>query len=97
LIVFPDLEVVQCRDEVVHERIELAGRHAHVGVRLGHVAPRVGARSAGVVTQLVDEFLCQPVQVRPGEFLVDATIIGRASFKGAYDGRDGFGPAEPLI
>jgi len=36
---FPDLEVVQNRNEVFHEGIELAVRHPHVGMRLFHAEP----------------------------------------------------------
>jgi hypothetical protein len=50
----PDLEVVQGRDDVLHEGIELAVGHPHVGMRFRHAAPGVGARSTGRLTQLID-------------------------------------------
>src|SRR5690242_15896768 len=94
---FPDLEVVEHHDEVFHEGIELAVRHPHVGMRLLHAEPGVGARPAGVLAQLIDELLGQPLQVRPGELLIDAAVAPRALIKGAGGRRDGLDSAEPLI
>jgi hypothetical protein len=86
---FSDLEIVEGRGEVLNEGIELAVGHSHVGIRLRHGAPGVGARSTGRRTQLIYEFFCQPVQVGPGEFLIDAVVSSRAIFKGPGDRRDG--------
>ena len=69
----------------------------HVGMRLPHAEPGVGTRPAGIPTQLIDELFRQPVQVGPGELLVDAVVLGRALFKGAGDRRDGLDSAEPLV
>src|SRR5262245_32010108 len=66
-------------------------------MRLPHVEPRVGARTAGILAQLVDELLMQPVQVGPGELLVDAVVLRCAIFKGPGDCRDGVDSAEALI
>lgn len=60
--------------------------------------PGVGARSAGVLAKLVDEFFRQPVQVCPGELLLDAVVVlGCAIFEGANDCGDGVDSAESLI
>jgi hypothetical protein len=85
LLGFPDVEAVQGRDEIFHEGIPLAARYPHVGMRLPHVEPGVGARSAGILAHLVDELFRQPVQVGPGELLIDAVVPGCALFKGAGD------------
>src|SRR5205809_608914 len=66
-------------------------------MRLPHAEPGVGARPAGILTQLVDEFFRQPVQVGPGELLIDAVVLCCAIFKGAGDRRDGVDSAEALI
>src|SRR5215471_15693685 len=66
-------------------------------MRLPHVEPRVGARPARILAQLVDELLMQPVQVGPGELLVDTVVLRCAIFKGAGDCRDGVDSAEALI
>ena len=66
-------------------------------MRLPHIEPGVGARSAGILTQLVDELLRQPVQVGPGELLIDAVVLRSALFKGAGDCRDGLDSAESLV
>ena len=69
----------------------------HVGMRLPHAEPGVGAGSAGVLAQLVDKLLMQPLQVGPGELLIDAVVLGCAIFKGAGDCRDGVNSAQALI
>src|SRR5215472_4343661 len=97
LLGFPDLEVVQHRDEVFHEGIELAVRHPHVGMRLRHAEPGVGARPTGVLAQLVDELLGQSLQVGPGELLIDAVVLPGAIIESAGDRRDGIDSAEALI
>src|SRR5262249_39282679 len=94
---FPDLEVVQTRDDVFHEGLELAARHAHVEMRLRHVAPRVSARPAGRLTDQVDELFDHPVYVGPRELLVDAVVLHLAIYNGADDCRDGIDSAEALI
>jgi hypothetical protein len=66
-------------------------------MRLLHAEPRVGARSAGILAQLVDELFRQSVQVGPGELLVDAVVLRCAVFKGAGDCRDGLDSAESLV
>src|SRR6185437_16631886 len=80
---FPDIEVVQGRDEVLDEGVELAAGYPHVGMRRLHAEAGVGARSAATLAQLVDELLGQPLQVGPGELLVDAVVLRGAIFKGA--------------
>jgi hypothetical protein len=51
-------------------------------MRRFHAEAGVGARPAGVLTQLVDELLGQSVQVGPGELLIDAAVLPRALVKG---------------
>jgi hypothetical protein len=50
-----------------------------------------------VLAQLIDELLGQPLQIGPGELLVDAVVLPRALIKGAGDCRDGLDPAEAVI
>ena len=69
----------------------------NVGMRLFHAEAGVGARPAGVLAQLVDELLGQPLQVGPGELLIDAAILARTIIKGAGDCGDGIDSAEALI
>ena len=82
LVGLPDLEVVQDGDEILYEGFELTARHPHVGMRLRHVASRVGARSTGRLAHLIDKLFRQSVKVGPGELLIDAGVFRRAIFKG---------------
>jgi hypothetical protein len=66
-------------------------------MRLRHAAPRVSARPAGRLTDLVDELFDQPVYVGPGGLLVDAVVLHLAIYSGAGDCRDGIDSAEALI
>src|SRR6185437_195012 len=66
-------------------------------MRLRHVAPGVGARSTGRLTDHVGELFDQPVYVGPGVLLADAVVLHLAICDGADDCRDGVDSAESVI
>ncbi len=59
---------------MLHGDLELTGRDLHPGVRLQHAPAGVRAGTAGGLTQLVDDLLHQPLDVRPYELAVGPVI-----------------------
>ena len=56
--------------QMLHDGIEFAGRGLHPGVRLPHAPAGVGAGTAGGLTQLVDDLLLKPRDVRSSNSLL---------------------------
>src|SRR5512132_399023 len=85
--------MVERRDQILDERVELSGRDTHPRVRLFHVAARVRRGTAGRLRHLIDEHLLQTRDIRAGELPVDPIVRGAPGDEVLHDRRDG--PAFP--
>src|SRR4029079_4169797 len=89
--------LVERRDEVLDQRVELAGSHAHPIVGLGHAPAGVRARTAAGVAYLVGQHGLETGDIGPGELAVDPGIPCAAAHEVFDDRIDGAMSAEPVI
>jgi hypothetical protein len=97
LFFLANFEMVQGRDEILNEGIELAAGYLHPFVRVFHAASRVRAWPASCFTDLIDEHPRKPAQVGLCEFLIDPVIPGHSIPEILDDSGDGINSAQALI
>jgi hypothetical protein len=94
---FPDLEVVQNRDDIFHEGIPLATRHPPYCDAPPSCCARCRCTAHRSPDRLCRRILVHPVYVGPGELLADAVVLHFAIYDRADDCRDGIDSAESVI